>query len=166
MPVRKLLYMARVEAAAHGRGSLPIRIGEEPLQHAPEGAVVSRDLEHFADLAGARVVEIPADEPRAFVNGACAQPAVARLARSLLEQPRERARVVVGPQRVAVCDLEQVGEHRGRVERLFGQSGVVARSSRPRRIFAVRASTAALIRRAGSADAAGSAPRSSRSARA
>src|SRR5882672_9149860 len=64
--------LATAPSAAHGRGSLPVRIGEEPVQHAPEGAVASRDLEHFADLAGARVVEVPADEPRALANGACA----------------------------------------------------------------------------------------------
>src|SRR6266705_5085666 len=74
MPVRKLLNEVRVEASLHRGRAVPPGVDEEPLQHAAEGAVASRNLDDFTHSARIYIVEEPSDQPPLSVeNGARAQ---------------------------------------------------------------------------------------------
>src|SRR5260221_12284759 len=63
---------------------------------------------------------LPADPPPlSLERGARAQLSVTRLSGRLLEQPGERWRIVDRLQRVSVHDVGQMGQYRGRVQRVF-----------------------------------------------
>src|SRR5882762_10574500 len=109
VPVRKLLSVARIEASPNRRCALLPGIGQEPPQHAVERAIAGRKLDHFTHAARAHVVEVPPDQPPpTFEHGTRTQLSMARLSGRLLEQPGERARIVVRLQGVAVCDIGKV----------------------------------------------------------
>src|SRR5579864_5313162 len=104
--IRKLLNAAWVEAPAHRRCTVSPGIDQESLQHAAERTVAGCYLDHFAHAARPQVIEVPSNQPSlAFQHGTRTQLPMARLAGCLLEQPRERTRIVLRLQSITVRDI-------------------------------------------------------------